>query len=1251
MLNWIGKVLGGGASTDARVDGVWLAALRAWLDGVEKQTEDPLPGDLASAIWRFVTTGDDASVLDRLANDATVCHALHTLRGAFNSMSTGGDGVGAWLDGARMLYAVIDVPAGTLLRWGRVLEASLIEPGRRAGQYSPLSLPLSDGSHWAEVLISHACGSPVNDFNERAVSPWALTHDLVDAMAVETGLPSGSLVLATFGMSVTGWGSHRYRSLGVTAMGGYADAVVRHASLLQPLLSAGDADQRNQFIRLLDKGDARVAQVFAATLAEWSTATSRTLRSEAQPLAMRAGEAIIAPLLAIAHAGKPDNRVHALRLLWHVMADTPERREELHVIALADKAASVRALAEEWISGAGSVAMPDGLQVELPVIDWSVPPGVDERLARLFEETNACIDAGNRQRIDYHAKVLLTQAVTWKPSQEPLFTSAHLEALKASFRQAPVASDTSTRGGRMAMVELYRQLQVYITREGVTPAEVYRIFAYFGGTAGLGGALDHWGRTTFDAMHRQTGRPTLLELAVMGEALGAPPEGLLRNICSHSSLAADWSAEAIWPYMARHLQAAVDILRHTPRDAGYWFRRTPLYRALATLPVTPTLVVNTLYEVALGTAKADRLEAQDVLANLPDKEARIIAALGDGKADVRAVAATWLARLRYRPAVAPLADAVRREKQDVAKGAMLDALQLLGEPVERFLNRDALSGEASTSLAKGLPKDLEHFPWDLMPVVRWADTGETVPADVLRWMIAQAVRQKSPEPNAVLRKYCGMFELRDRERFGQFVLETWIAEDLHPIDAGEAARRAASEAQQIAASIRQYPQYNQGHRFEGKTEQEIHVALLPSLLRQPRGSAASSKGMLAVAAACAGANAADTAGRYLKEYYGTRASQGKSLIAMLAWIEHPSAIQLMLSIGSRFRTKSFQEEAARQARALAERRDWTLDELADRTIPTAGFDEDGNLELSYGERVFSARLLAGLQVELRSPDGKVIKALPNPRQDDDAEQVKASKAAWAAAKKSLKSVVDLQSERLYEALCTEREWAFSDWNRYFNRHAVMGQLVRRLAWTEVVDGKVSRVFRPLDDGTLTDVDDNAVTLGEDARVRIAHDSLLAPDVVEAWTGHFADYEVPPLFQQFGKGTYRLDDKTRNAATITDFEGHLTETFPLRGRMTKLGYVRGPAEDGGWFSTYVKRFPTLNITAHIHFTGNPLPETNRTVAFEALSFSHVPGENAPAVDLALAQVPAILLSECYNDMRLAAGDGPGYDPDWKKKSEY
>ena len=136
----------------------------------------------------------------------------------------------------------------------------------------------------------------------------------------------------------------------------------------------------------------------------------------------------------------------------------------------------------------------------------------------------------------------------------------------------------------------------------------------------------------------------------------------------------------------------------------------------------------------------------------------------------------------------------------------------------------------------------------------------------------------------------------------------------------------------------------------------------------------------------------------------------------------------------------------------------------------------------------------------------------------------------------------LQAERLYEALCTERSWAYDDWDRYLRQHPVMRHLTQRLAWTATTDdapGMSSLVFRPLDDGTLTDVDDEEVTVAPQragaGRPRLATST---PNRSRAWQSHFADYEVTPLFQQLGKGTFELPDEQADAQEIDDFKGHL-----------------------------------------------------------------------------------------------------------------
>ena len=415
----------------------------------------------------------------------------------------------------------------------------------------------------------------------------------------------------------------------------------------------------------------------------------------------------------------------------------------------------------------------------------------------------------------------------------------------------------------------------------------------------------------------------------------------------------------------------------------------------------------------------------------------------------------------------------------------------------------------------------------------------------------------------------------------------------------------------------------------------------------------SNPAILSVPGACVGAAAAPVVNRYLKEWYGQRAAHCRALLQMLAWVEHRTATQLLLAVGSRFRTKSIQEEANAQAQALADRKGWTVAELADRTIPSAGLDENGIMMIDFGPRQFTAKLNADLDFVLTDAEGKTLKALPEPRKDDDETKAAEAKKNYSAAKKELKTVLTMQRDRLYEAMCTQRTWSFEDWSLYLNRHPIVRHHCERLIWAVVRDEKAVQLFRPLSDGSLTDVADDPVTLKAEDLIRVAHECQVTPEQSQVWRQHFKDYNVETLFDQFGRQNFNLSEENRNEADITDFQGHVLEAFKLRGRANKLGYTRGQAQDGGWFFDYHKRFPTLGIEATFEFTGNGMPEENRTVALTILHFDRVAegGESlGGASKMMLSEVPSVLLSECWNDIRAIAAEGAGFDPAWEKKTQ-
>src|SRR5262249_34484076 len=163
---------------------------------------------------------------------------------------------------------------------------------------------------------------------------------------------------------------------------------------------------------------------------------------------------------------------------------------------------------------------------------------------------------------------------------------------------------------------------------------------------------------------------------------------------------------------------------------------------------------------------------------------------------------------------------------------------------------------------------------------------------------------------------------------------------------------------------------------------------------------------------------------------------------------------------NRFRTKGIREEAEKYVNILAARKGWTLEELADRTMPTAGLDEQGQLELRFGSRCFLLRVNAELEPVLTDSDGKILKNLPAPRKDDDEELAKTAKKAFSSAKYELKKFTKQQTIRLYEAMCTQRTWPMADWKMYLHGHPLLRFLCNRLIWAVYDNQVLVGSFRP-----------------------------------------------------------------------------------------------------------------------------------------------------------------------------------------------
>ena len=730
--------------------------------------------------------------------------------------------------------------------------------------------------------------------------------------------------------------------------------------------------------------------------------------------------------------------------------------------------------------------------------------------------------------------------------------------------------------------------------------------------------------------------------------------GIDRPVETAAGLALGWrgdgyAPEHVWPFFAANpgpLDEAVEQVGNGSGDSA------KVLRILAMFPTLPATYVPVVAQIATGDAKTHRRTAQDLLGDHPNVLGIAVESLKSSKGEIRAAAAAWIGRIGDPAGVEVLRAALAKEKREQPLAAMLTALRTLGDDISTHLTPQALATAAAKGLAGRRPAGMDWFPLEALPACRWAD-GTPVDPDVVRWWAVLAVKVKDPVGAGLLPLYVSLLDTASAESLGTFVLDAWVARDTERTS-DEVCREYA--AAQVDARHRQYQGYVQRHpdrdwarQLSQMTKDQIFDELRRERAGEYLGSAIGEKGLLALTTRTPGHHVLAVCQRYVREHPQRRA-QIEALIVAAAANGDPSAIQLVLSVARKFKQETVRAKAGQLAEQIAERQGWTLDELADRTIPTAGFDDSGTLALDYGPRAFTGRVTRSAKtgaftVEVSNAEGKTVKTLPKPGVNDDADLAAAARKQLTTSKKELTQVATLQASRLFEAMCLGRTWDVEVWRELYG-HPVMSHLMSTLVWkawdsvqVHDTDGPY-QLFRPAD-GELLDADDETVTLADGGRVGLAHRATVTPAEATQWTAHLADYEVDPLFSQLvaASPAYAPD------ATVTDdHQGWLSDSFAIRGRATRRGYTRGMAEDGGWFSEYTKDLPGAKIQVVIEFTGSFVPEEQIAAAVRTLSFRRA-GRPLPLVD-----VPPILLAESYADYVDVAGAG-AFDPDWEKKSAF
>ena len=723
-------------------------------------------------------------------------------------------------------------------------------------------------------------------------------------------------------------------------------------------------------------------------------------------------------------------------------------------------------------------------------------------------------------------------------------------------------------------------------------------------------------------------------------------------------LAHGWDANALKAALLEDLDAVPALLAgEGPHAARPWetnWQKRHTLDALATFPVNDA-TLGILTKLALSNVKEQRQAAYAAFSTVPRASVPIhvfIEALSSGSKDTRVAAVEWLGKLYAKEAGKALSDAFKKEKVDALRASIVRVLVGFGEPIDSFLDRAALAKDAEKALKKGVPEALAFMSIETLPEVHWKD-GSKLDLRVLTSWILGAHKSKSPIASPLIVAYAGELHEAEREALGRAVYERWSEEDfaLHDLTLSQEERviEFAERKKLPFEQARYAPDFKLYTMGYGGGDENHSIAQ----------GALDHRGVLALASALAPRFLVPQCVRYVKLYRGLRIGQSRAMIHMLAGMETAAATQALVALSLRFRTASLRKEAEKMVNDLAARRGWTPDELADRTMPTAGLDEDGLLHLEFikprteegdedeePDREVTRRFVGQLDANLElvvlaiGDDGSkaLVAKLPEPRKDEDAKQAGEEKKRLAASKKELKALVAAQRARLYAAMCSERTWTADEFASIYLAHPVMKHVATRLLVRVTrVDG-TQEIARPTEDGSYVNSVDNTVEIEATATLQLAHSTHLSAEEEARWGQHLADYEVIAFFAQLGRKPFALDatnaQETRIASEHTlhrevnqqtaEFAKRI-HSLKLRGLATRLGFDREATGDGGYVRGYEQRLPALGMTMCIVHSPVQLGDEKQDVTLEGVEF--VRGEqHAPTP---LGQVPKVLLNEGWN----------------------
>ncbi|RBP44596.1 HEAT repeat protein [Roseimicrobium gellanilyticum] len=376
---------------------------------------------------------------------------------------------------------------------------------------------------------------------------------------------------------------------------------------------------------------------------------------------------------------------------------------------------------------------------------------------------------------------------------------------------------------------------------------------------------------------------------------------------------------------------------------------------------------------------------------------------------------------------------------------------------------------------------------------------------------------------------------------------------------------------------------------------------------------------------------------------GKLAEYAAQALALLA-TEPALMVVDSLSVRYRSKNKNIGQAAAEAFAAAAEARGVSVEELGDLVVPWLGFEAGSPRLVTAGKGKVEVSITDDLKLSFRdTASRKTLSKLPS---GTDA----ATQAEFKELAATLREAVKAQLLRIETLLVRQFRWPTERWWGLYASHPLLLPFAHRLVWSwRDEDGVLAKTFRLLDDGSLTDVEDNMVSLPPRGTVSLVHPLELDDAQRQAWIQHLADYNVEPPFSQLDRPVVTVNEEERGLKFGKQVEGTSLNAMTFRSRSEKLGWTRGSVVDGGGVSSYRKTFSGAGIEAFLLLDGMYIGiSMDESITLGTLSFvkagtvtvgSYIYDEPHKEDDprlLAFGDVPPVPFSEVMGDLTKIAG---------------